>query len=150
MLEQCREIVDTANAMDASVGARWLHVGFMSVWSGGTDFVAHPPHLMPILSRGRHVLGCRGMQKLSRCCCCRGKRVFRVKQTNASPGCDFDASLRDVLQWCASLKCAPPNYFRFVRFQAEAWRTGGKSTSVPLFGGFDLGKVFRFDYRHSK
>ena len=80
------------------------------------------------------------------------KRVLRVERTRGSPGCDFDASLRDVLHCirCASLKCASPKYFRFVRFQAEAWRTGGKSTSVPLFGGFDLGKVFRFDYRHSK
>ena len=27
LLAQCREIVDTANAMDGSIGARWVHVG---------------------------------------------------------------------------------------------------------------------------
>ena len=68
-VDVCREIVDTANAIYGSVGARWLHGGCMSVCLGGTDFVVHPPPLMPILGRGRrHVLGCRGMQKMSRCC----------------------------------------------------------------------------------
>ena len=77
LLAQCSEIVDTANAMDGSVDARWLHDGCMSVSSGGTDFVAHPPPLMPILGLGRrNVLGCRGMKKLSRCCCCRRRTGF--------------------------------------------------------------------------
>ena len=76
LLAQCREIVDTANAMDGSVGVRGLHSGCMLVCSGGTDFVAHPPPLMPILGRGRHVLGCRGMHKMSRCCCCSRRTGF--------------------------------------------------------------------------
>ena len=50
--------------MDGSVGARWLRGGCTSVFSGGTDFVAHPPPLMPIFGLGRrYVLGCRDMQK---------------------------------------------------------------------------------------
>ena len=52
MLVQCREIVDTANAMDGSVSAWYLHGGCMSVCSGGTDLVAHPPPLMQKLGRG--------------------------------------------------------------------------------------------------
>ena len=61
---------------------RWVHGGApgggcMSVSSGGADFVSHPPPLMPKLGRGRrHVLGCRGMQKMSRCCCCRPRTDF--------------------------------------------------------------------------
>ena len=70
LLAQCREIVDTANPMDGSVGARWFHGGWMSVYSGGTDFVTYPPPLMLIHGWGRrYVVGCRGMRNLSGCCC---------------------------------------------------------------------------------
>ena len=41
VLAQCREIADTANAMNGSVGARCMRLGgCMSVSSGGTDFVS--------------------------------------------------------------------------------------------------------------
>lgn len=80
LLPQCLEIVDTANAMDGSVYARWLHGGCMSVCSAGTDFVAHPPPPVPILDRGRQpVLACRGMQNLSRCHCSSRRTGFESK-----------------------------------------------------------------------
>ena len=84
LLAQCREIVDTTNAMNGSVGARWMN---MSVCSGGSDVVAHTPPLMPKLGRGRrYVLGCRSMQKISRCCCCSRRTGFESHARKGYPG----------------------------------------------------------------
>ena len=85
LLAQCREIIDSANATDGSVAARWLH--------DGVHVVSHPPPLMPILGRGRrYVLGCRGMQKLSRCCCFSRRTGFE-SQTNKG---------QSSFAWCLS------------------------------------------------
>ena len=82
-LAQCREIVDTVNAMDGSV----VHLGrCMPVSSGGTYSVSHHPLLMPKLGRGRrHVLGYRGTQNCRDSVAVAGERVLRVNRTRGTP-----------------------------------------------------------------
>ena len=113
LFAQCREIVDTANAMDGSVVHVVQHLGGgMSVSSRHRFGVTPPTSDAETRPRSacarlsRHAEFCRDAAAVA------GERVLRVSRSRSTPGCDFRASL----------KWASPKSFPFGRLQAEAWR----------------------------
>ena len=84
----------------------------MSVSSGGTDFVSHPPILMPKLAVDADDM-CYAVEACKNYCdaaAVAGEWVLRVNRTRGIPGCAL----------YAPLKFDSHTNFPFVRLQAEA------------------------------
>ena len=114
LLAQCREFVDSANAMDRSVVYVMQHLdGCMS--GSSRDRFRPTPSTSDAETRPRPTTCAKLSRhaKLSRCCCCRRRTCFEVNRTRGAPGCDCCASLKWASKKVGFVK-------KFVRLQAEA------------------------------